>query len=377
MSARALRLALSAALLTGSGIAQFVFPAAYATTPGNAVANAPFTVPAGLPTTSTRVMVVLDAAAVPFPIGTTLSQIALRRDSAYATSYNGFQGTLRVRVGTAVAAPDAIQDVRFARLWADTPHTARDASAGPISVPAALAAPGIAPFALSIPFTAPWTWPGGPLAIEFLFTPTAGSATWRSDAFTTGRGNGSFRSLGQGCTGSNGFAPYHYPLPETLVPGAALTLRLEGAVRPTAPGTLHDVSLHLLGFAALPLPIDLGPILGTPAGCALRIDPLLQTLVPTGDASLQFQRAEVQIPLPTSAALAGVALHSQWLCFDLGAGSPFPATLSDALELTLGQLPPPPAPRRARTLWRYGANGLDSESGSMAADEYGPILRFQ
>lgn len=376
MTVRALRFASSLGMLLGVGVAQQVFPAGYATTPGNAVANAPFSAPAGLPTTTTRLMVVIDPAAVPVPVGTTLTQLALRRDVAYATAYNGFQGSLRVRIGTAIAPPDGIQDVRFARLWQGTPHTARDVTAGPLSVPAAAAGPGVPPFTLTIPFTSAWTWPGGPLAIEFLFTPSAGSSSWRCDAFTTGRGNGSFRLLGQGCAGSNGFTPYHYPLPETLVPGATLKLRLEGASRPPAPGSLLDVSLHLLGFAALPAPIDLAPLLGTPPGCALRIDPLFQSLAPTGDPSVQFQRAEQQIPLPATAALAGMALYSQWLCFDLGTGSAFPATISDAVEMTLGQLPPPPAARRARTLWKYGASGLDNDSGTLAADEYGPVLRF-
>lgn len=109
--------ALVALSLSASAAAQFVWPPQQAAAPGNAVMNAPFRSVAGAPTTKTRCMVVLDAASVPFPIGTTVTQIALRRDASYgAQGYAALQGSLRVRMGRAVAAPDGIQDVRFARL---------------------------------------------------------------------------------------------------------------------------------------------------------------------------------------------------------------------------------------------------------------------
>mgnify|MGYP003342218685 CR=1 FL=1 len=106
------------AALSSALPAQFVFPSAYAGTLGNAVMNAPFTALTGQPTGSTRCMVVMDPTAVPFPVGTVLTQVAFRRDGAYpSTAYGGFTGNLTVRMGSVIAVPDAVQDVRFARLW--------------------------------------------------------------------------------------------------------------------------------------------------------------------------------------------------------------------------------------------------------------------
>jgi hypothetical protein len=372
----AARVAFAALAAADVAAAQFVFPAGLAMTAGNAVMNAPFTARAGQPTGSTRCMVVLDAAAAPFAVGTTLTRLALRRDAAYAGApYAASVGSLTVRIGRAVAAPDAIKDVRFARLWSGEPTTVFQSTS--FQLPAAAAPGGALPgWNVVIPFSANHVWQGGPLAVEFLWTPAGGASAWRCDAFTTPRGNGRFRTLGAGCVGSNGFRPFHYALPETTVPGATLALQLEGAVRPAAPGTLQDVSLHVLGFQALPSPVDLGVVLGTPTGCWLRSDAQVTTLVPLGNPSALFGRAQRQVALPAAASLAGARLYSQWLCFDLGLGTAFPATVSDAIEVTLGQLPPPPAPRRARTVWKLGATGFDIDSGEMAEDEYGLAMRF-
>lgn len=366
------------AAIVASAPAQFVFPAAQASAPGNAVMNAPFSAFAGQPNGATRCMVILDPAAVPFPVGTSVFRVAFRRDTAYpSTAYGAFNGSLQVRMGSAIAVPDGVQDVRFARLWNGNPTIVFNATGSSFAVPAA-PAPGtsLPPWSVVANFTTPYQWNGGPLAIEFLWTPAGGSSSWRCDAFTTTRGNGTFRSLGQGCTGSNGYRPFHYPLPETTVPGGMLTLQMEGSIRPTTPGTLQDLSMHILGFAALPAPVDLGPLLGTPSGCFLRNDAVLTSLAPIANSSALFGRAVHQVALPASAALGGANLYSQWLLFDLGVNAAFPATVSDGIEITLGQLPPPAAPRRARTLWKFGATGFDIDSGKMAADEYGPVLRF-
>lgn len=364
--------------------AQAVWPAGYANTPGNAVLNAPFRSVAGGPTATTRCMVVLDASSVPFPVGTTISQVAMRRDAAYAgQAYPGLQGSLRVRMGRAIAAPDAIQDVRFARLWQGTPTQVFDAPNGTFALPAASAPTGgAAPFQVVVPFQTPFVWQGGPLAIEFLFTPAAGSSLWRVDGVAAPRSSGSFRLVGRGCAGSAGFRGQQYVRTDTAVPGGQMQVVVEGAVRPTSPGSLQDVALHLLGTSSsatggVPLPIDLGPLLGTPGGCLLRNDVVASQTVPLANPSLLFGRATNLVTVPASASIAGAQVFSQWLLFDLGVAAAFPATISDSIEITVGPFVGPQAPRRARTLWKYGATGFDIDSGQMSEGEYAPVLRFQ
>jgi hypothetical protein len=144
---------------------------------------------------------------------------------------------------------------------------------------------------------------------------------------------------------------------------------------------MEGFTLHLLGTSGtqaggVALPLDLGPLLGTPTGCLLRTDVLLSSLIPISNPSQLFARARQQIAIPLHAAFAGARLHSQWLLFDLGQNTPLPATVSDGLEITLAPLPPPTAARRARTIWKYGAAGNSVDSGRMVLDGYGPILRF-
>ena len=376
--------ALVALSLSASAAAQFVWPPQQAAAPGNAVMNAPFRSVAGAPTTKTRCMVVLDAASGPFPIGTTVTQIALRRDASYgAQGYAALQGSLRVRMGRAVAAPDGIQDVRFARLWQGAPTTVYDAPNGTFSSPAAPPPVGGAPpFSIVVPLQRPFQWQGGPLAIEFLYTPTAGTSLWRVDAVATPRSAGSFRSLGPGCGGSNGYRGQQYVLTETAVPGGQMQVVVEGAVRPVAPGSLQDVAIHVLGasgtaIGGVPLPLDLGPLLGTPSGCLLRNDALATLTVPLANPSLLFGRASNQVAVPATPAIAGAQVFSQWLLFDLALSAPFRATVSDGIEITVGSYVGAVTPRRARTLWKYGATGFDIDSGVMADGEYGPVLRFQ
>lgn len=374
-------------LLIGTAPAQYYWPAAYANTPGNAVMNAPFTAMPGQPTQRTRCMVILDAASLPFAANTVLTQLSFRRDASYtAAAYPAISGTLRVRVGRAAVAPDAVRDVRFARLFDGQPTTVHNStSVAPFTVPAASPPSGGAqPFAVVVPFsTATYTYTGGPLAIDIEFVPTAGTAEWRIDAFAIDApSSGSQRLLGSGCMGSNGFRPFHYALPETTYPGATLTVQMEGSVRSATPGTLQDFAMHMVGLSntmtsgALPLPLDLAAATGMPSGCMLRVDPLITRLVPVQNPSANFARAISQLPLPNNSLFVGLPLSSQWLAFDDGVAAAAKATVSDGVEITLGPAAPPAAPRLATTIWKYGAAGTDNDSGRMVPRGYGPVLRF-
>jgi len=372
------------ALLVTAMRAQYYWPAGSASTVGNAVMNAPFTAQPGHATTSTRCMVVIDPSSLPFPIGTAIHQISLRRDVLYPNQpYGSFSGTLSMRIGRAVAVPDQIQDVRFSRLWQGVPATVHKPSAQtPFVVPAA-GAPGssVPSFSVVIPFLQPFTWLGGPLAIDMVWTPSSGSSAWRVDAFAVNRPqNGTGRPAGLGCVGSNGFSPFHYALPETTMPGAILTVQMERAKLPANPGSLENLAFHLVGlqnvsYQSQPLPMPLSAV-GGPPGCFLRVDPLLSFTVFVTNPSTLFARATGYVSLPPHPALVGAVLYSQWLCPDTGFSVPLPIIASDAQAITLGGILPPPASRTARTIWKYGATGFDNESGRMMPDDYGPILRF-
>lgn len=369
-------------IAAGSGLlAQtYHWPAALATAPGNAVLNAPFSCPPGHPANRTRCMVVFDPAQLPFAAGTSLTQVAMRRDVAYPNqAYAAVPGTLTVKLGRVLVVPDRVQDVRFARLWDGVPTTVYS---GAFTLPAA-PAPGtsLPPFQVVIQFTRNFPYAGGPLAIEFVFAPASGSSVWRVDGFARSVPvHGTFRPAGPGCPGSNGFSPHHYPLPETTMPGAVLTLELEGAARPASPSSLENFAFHLLGlqnstYLGQPLPIDLATFGGVP-GCLLRMEPVITTTVLVGNPSALFARATAQVALPAHAGLVGMGLYSQWLQFDGNRSAPFPVIASDAQAITLGQIAPPPGPHSSRTLWKYGAGNVDIDCGRLVPADHGPVLRW-
>jgi hypothetical protein len=361
------------ALLATVAPSQFHWPPAFAAAPGNAVMNAPFSAPPGHPEARTRCMVVIHPASLPFPPGTVLTRLSLRRDVAYPNqAYPALAGDLTVKIGRALVTPDQVHDVRFNRLWDGLPTTVyRNLPPAVFQVPAG-PAPGAAlpPFDIVIPFTSSFPWQGGPLAIELVFAPTAGTSTWRVDSFVTAAPrSGSSRSLGAGCRGTNSFVPFHYAMPETTMPGAQLEVQVEGLP------SNGLAAFHMLGFRSLPQPLDLGQI-GGPVGCPLRIEPAILLTVPTENPSALFHRAVSRVQLPALAAAVGFQLYSQWLCLDTGVSASLPFVVSDALEITLGQVMPTPAPHSARTLWMYGATVFGNDKGRMVPADHGPVLRF-
>lgn len=357
---------------------QWVVPSLFTNIGGNAVMNAPFTVNPGHPTATTRCMVVIDASALPFPVGTVIHRLSLRRDTRYSNQpYASASGLLTVRMGRASAPPDRLDDVRFDRVFDGAPtNVFVNGPQNPLVLPAA-AAPGssVPGFGVVIPFHINHTWTGGPLAIEFLWTPSSGASQWRVDAVALPRPNGFSRTVATGCTGSNGFEPTHFALPETTNPGSLLTVQMEGARLPTT--AVETLAFHVLGVQNQGplLPMPLSNIGGVP-NCYLRVDPLLTLGVPVSNKSLLFSRATSSLALPAQQALAGAVLYSQWICFDTAFGTALPLTASDVQAITLGPVALPPAPRLLRTLWKYGATGEGGEAGRMVPDDYGPVLKF-
>jgi hypothetical protein len=374
-TSRVILFAAASPLLAAAGTAQVVWPPAFASVRGNAVMNGPFTVAPHLANTSTRWFVVLDASTVPFPVGTVIHRLSLRRDASYPQAYASATGQMVVRMGKAAAAPGALDDVRFWRMF-DGPSKAvfNTTPQTPYALPGASAPTGSAPapFSVVIPFQRPYTWTGGPLAIEISWTPAAGTSTFRLDAVALPRRAGTSRNVASGCTGSNGFEPTHFVLPETTSPGATLQTQLEGARTPV--NSLELLAIHALGLPpASPLPLS---AIGGVPGCNLRVDPLLTQAVVVGNPSRMFARALSATALPANQGLVGVVLQSQWLCFDTAFATPLPLTASDTQAITLGPVAVPAAPRSVRTWWRYGSALQGHEAGHMVTDDYGPVLLF-
>jgi alpha-tubulin suppressor-like RCC1 family protein len=91
----------------------------------------------------------------------------------------------------------------------------------------------------------------------------------------------------------------------------------------------NDIAVLGMSFQRLPAPVDLG-FLGMP-GCSLAISP---------DAVLgivgQGGKAKWQLPIPDQPSLVGVRFYNQAIVLDVGAGNPFGAVMSDAMEGVVG-----------------------------------------
>lgn len=91
----------------------------------------------------------------------------------------------------------------------------------------------------------------------------------------------------------------------------------------------NDIAVLGMSFQRLPAPVDLG-FLGMP-GCSLAISP---------DAVLgivgQSGKAKWQLPIPDQPSLVGVRFYNQAIVLDVGAGNPFGAVMSDAMEGVVG-----------------------------------------
>ena len=373
--------ALCAVLLSGDLTCQtWVWPASYATRPGEGALNTPFSVATGVATNASRLLVVIQAASLPFPSGTVIHELAFRRDRQdSSTAYGAMSGQLRVLIGTTSVAPDQIHDAHMGDLWSAAPTQCLDAA---VSLPAA-AAPGatLPGFTAVFPLAAPFTWTSGNLVIDLRFIATP-PTTWRVDAMASPpQQDGRLRPIGAGCRGSNGFLPISTASLDTAVPGSTLHLRVDQTRIPATAQAPDNFALSWLGdsasqYSGVPLPFSLQP-LGLPSGCWLRTSMTAVQVVPVGSPSLVFARAESFWRLPSDPGLVGATLYAQWLLNDSGLTAPLRMTVSDALAITLGT--PDPAPHRwiGSVLWRYGATGSDHESGVPPYQELAPVIRFR
>jgi|LakMenEpi03Aug12_release.lakeMendotaPanAssembly.Ray.scaffolds.fasta_scaffold277847_2 hypothetical protein len=131
--------------------------------------------------------------------------------------------------------------------------------------------------------------------------------------------------FGEGCPGEGNFVPLG-TVPQVPAVGGPWVHQLSAA----APQRL---AILVVGDdASAPFPLDLVALLGLGASnCMLRTNPLLTPATTSIGGSAGNGSAALTIPLPSSPAVQGASLFSQWVVFD-------PLGPSGALATTGGQL---------------------------------------
>jgi hypothetical protein len=260
---------------------------------------------------------------------TELTCLTFRRDGRFGDALRGGRAYLEVRLATGGAAPAQASEIFAVNQSAPTL-----VFAGEVVIPdsPALAhrdaATWSAPHAVAIPFAAPFSYPGGALAIDLRGEPVAGARSpwWPVDcALYTHAGQVS--RVGATCD------------PLLVVEASRASAQPGSSLVLLASGRPHSVGVVLLGpSASLPgLPLD---AVGAP-GCSLYVDPLVTIPAPFGAATRRAAAdASLALKLPAAGHLLSASLGVQWLDF------PSPVTpagfaTSEGLQITLaGALPP-------------------------------------
>ncbi len=349
-----------------------IWPIPYQSQPGEGAMSAPFTLSAAHPRRNSRATTTVHASSVPFGVGSTIDEIAFRRDEQDPASYAATSGYCEVRMGPTVSAEDP---------WANPQQVLQDdvvtTFRANLNLPAANPpSSGTAPFTLVIPFDTSWTYAGGDFAFEVFYEGSA-SALWRRDAVQIeDREDGRYQTRGgHGVFGTHGYAPMQWIEPDLAVPGGELVFHLTGAP-PTYP---FGAALQLLGhggstFQGQTLPIQL-PTDQYPGG-ALEIHVLLWQLQLTSDFSGEYARSTARWPVPTSTGLTGLTFASQWLVLDPANSAPLPLLTSSALEVDIGTASTTESISYGRTLWSYGAPEQRRHYYERSPRNYVPVTRF-
>ncbi|MCR9247433.1 MAG: hypothetical protein NXI31_20575 [bacterium] len=356
--------ALVAILAVGSAAQSFVWPAGYANAAGNSAQEMPFSVSANHAPLGSRSTVLMTAQSLVPLVNRTITSIAFRRDRQNTGNYPAIAGAVEVHMGP---VPSGLQTRRPHRDVFSSPPTR--VVKGNLTVPPAQYTAGVSPFTLVIPFDEPYTYTGGDLGIDILFT-TSTPATWRRDAVWVDPGTeGRIATLGAGVLGSNGVAPSASIEAGSFYPGGALISRVEGL--PTPAGQLV---VQYLGQKSNPFPLQ---GFGFPVGTELHVLPYLNLSLFSSDRSANFSRALTALSLPSTPALSGTTFAMQWAALDLGLPAAIPLNVTNGLEVTIG-LPPAQTSDWGRTLWARGNNqvGVDL-STSIGPVDYVPVIEFR
>jgi hypothetical protein len=207
-----------------------------------------------------------------------------------------------------------------------------------INVPAYPANRSPADF-INIPFQSPWPFGtvGPNLIIDFeRFSSSNSTAGYRADrcfAATTGEAVPFGVGCGSATIGSSSTGSY--------MPGSTVTITLTGgaAMQPA----FLAIGNNCVNFLGIPMPVDLGPLLGL-VGCELLVAPLVFSSTMTDGAGAASQA----FPLPANAAPGGIAF--QWLHVDPAAGNPLSLRLSGGRLVNIGPRTCP----EGQYLWNFG-----------------------
>ena len=375
-----MRLAVMCVLLLIGAVAQgqssAIWPPEFRWWTGEHAQATPFSLSPNQTATKARNMTVINPASLPFGKGSTISGIAFRREGEGEGTYAAQTGgRLRVQFG-ATNRTELNLSHRFDDNWSQTPTIVFDQS---LNLPQAPPPTGNPPFAIPVAFTKPWTYNGGGMAIDLLYSHTAATTEWFRDAATYSRGDRRGRSstIGPGCTGSNGMAPYTYALTGTALPGRELVIALYGSVPPVQPEEFY--AINIVGYStqnhgSTPLPFDLS-LIGLGTGCKLYQNIIIFQAFTVTPANAQYSRAYALYPIPNSPFLANTAVYTQWFCFDSQVGSSLKVTASNGAEIFLGE---PGTPHNiGQTLWLYGASGGSTDMGeTMPGQDYVAVIEF-
>lgn len=342
-----------------------VWPAPYATVPGESAMDTPFTITAFDTAQGSRCATLIRANSLPFGTGSVINAIAFRRDAVRTDIYAPRSGSYEMYVGSVNDAMHHGPGLRG--IWLQQPVRV---GAGNLSLP--LATPpvlGAAPFTIAAPFQFAWTWPGGDMAYDIVFTGSPGTP-WRRDAVRrTPRVDGQGWSIGTGCASTSGFVPLPWLDPDTAIPGGTLALRVQGAPLPAG-----GVAIMMLGLPrGFGVPLD---SIGFPVGCRTHVGAFYALGVPTGAPSRLYTQATARVQVPATSSLAGAVLAAEWVILDPALGTVLPFAISDGFAFQLGA--GTTLSNFGRSIWAYGSTQIGvSYSGRLAEPDYVPVTEFR
>ena len=243
--------------------------------------------------------------------GRSVAGLVFRHDANWDETTVPGSATLVVRIGPAAVEPlDATTDFAANLLPTHAVEVFRGSAAFGVSSVTAGAATWNAPHVLELPFTTPFAYAGGPIAIEIDGMHAASAATWWSVDGVEEQIAGTVTDIGTSC-GARDFPNGRTALvdPASLVLGGSAEFHFYGQANASA--------LLLIGATTFPTPINLA-LLGAP-GCELHVSPFAAIARPLVDSNIQGlgSVARALVSLPAQTDLLGGELYAQW--FEVGA----------------------------------------------------------
>ncbi len=300
---------------------QPVFPSGHERREGNEAYGGTFAAP------RSRTQVAMAAAGFDpaFRAGT-IRGIRFRRDASGGT-FLARRVTMRLYLGVAGRSPQDLSTHLFDN-WARVPTLVHQGVLDIAVQPPPTPVPP-ARFEVAVPFQLPFSWGGETLLYDIEVLDNSLPAPLELDAATQLHPQGALSRFGQACRNPAGsLLTFPDPPVTRLVTGGGIDARVTGAT----PGGL---AISLVGdssvsFGSLPLPFTFPG-----STCTLYTNVVLsptQIVSAAGTASISHA-------IPSDPRFAGLRAFTQWAVYE-GASIYPPLTLSDALQVTVGAVPP-------------------------------------